>query len=113
MLSKPNRLKQKKDIERVIKRGEGFKEKFLVLKTVKNNLSQSRFGFIVSKRVSNKASVRNKIKREMREIARKRIKSLKLGRDNLFITLPGTEKKNFQEIAETIAELFKKAKLER
>ncbi|MDD2697056.1 MAG: ribonuclease P protein component [Candidatus Pacebacteria bacterium] len=111
MLSKPNRLKQKKDIERVIKKGENFKEKFLVLKTAKNNLSQSRFGFIVSQKVSKKASTRNKFKREMREIVRKKIKSLKTGRDNLFITLPGTEKKKFPEIEETITTLFKKANL--
>jgi len=111
MLSKSNRLKQKKDIERVIKRGESFKEKFLVLKTAKNNLSQSRFGFIVSQKVSKKATVRNKIKRELREIVKQKIKSLKFYRDNLIIVLPGTDNKTFREIEETTTILFKKARL--
>ena len=111
MLSKSNRLKQKKDIERVIKRGESFKEKFLVLKTAKNSLSQSRFGFIVSQKVSKKATIRNKIRRKLREIVKRKIKSLKFYRDNLIIVLPGTDNKTFREIEETTTILFKKARL--
>ena len=111
MLSKSNRLKQKKDIERVIKRGESFKEKFLVLKTAKNSLSQSRFGFIVSQKISKKATIRNKIRRKLREIVKRKIKSLKFYKDNLIIVLPGAENKTFEEIEETATILFKKARL--
>ena len=72
MLPKKNRLKNKKDFERVFKQGKGFKEDFLFFKITKNNLKENRFGFIVSLKVSKKAVLRNKVKRRLREIIKKR-----------------------------------------
>ena len=112
MLSKKHRIQKKKDIERIFKEGKSFKESFLVLKTAKNNLNIARFGFIVSRKISKKANVRNKIKRRLRETVRLKMKLLKSNTDNLFITLPGIEKKErFKDIEETIEKLFKKAKI--
>lgn len=119
MLPKINRLKKKKDIERVFKKGKGFKEDFLILKIAKNALSQTRFGFVVSQKVSKKATLRNKIKRRLREMVSKKGKKLKKGRhpsatrsgmDVVLIALPGLETKDFWEIDETLNKLFKKAK---
>jgi len=111
MLSLNNRLKKTTDIRKVFKSGRFFKEGFLILKTAKNNLNKSRFGFVVSQKVSKKAVVRNKIKRRMRGIMRKELKEIKTGTDNLFMALPGLEKKDFSTIQETISSLLKKAKL--
>jgi len=111
MLSKKHRIQKKKDIERIFKEGKSFREGFLVLKTAKNNLNIARFGFIVSQKISKKANVRNKIKRRLRETVRLKMKLLGSGTDNLFITLPGIEKKEFKNIEETIEKLFKKAKI--
>ncbi len=111
MLPKNNRLRQKKDIDDVFRKGKGFKEDFLILKTKKNNLDKLRFGFVVSQKVSKKASLRNKIKRRLREIVRKKLKNFKKGTDNLIITAPGAETKDFREIEETINKLFKKANI--
>jgi ribonuclease P protein component len=112
MLSKKHRIQKKKDIERIFKEGKSFREGFLVLKTAKNNLNIARFGFIVSQKISKKANVRNKIKRRLREMVRLKMKSVwGSGTDNLFITLPGIEKKEFKNIEETIEKLFKKAKI--
>ena len=108
MSPKINSLKKRKDIERVFEKGKRFKEDFLILKITKNALSQTRFGFIVSKKVSKKATLRNKIKRKLREIVSK--KGFKKGIDILLITLPGLETKDFWEIDETLNKLFKKAK---
>jgi len=110
MLPETNRLKKKKDIERVFERGERFKEDFLVLKMTKNNLTQTRFGFIVSQKVSKKAVLRNTIKRKLSEIAKVKLKRLKKGIDVLLIVRPGLETKDFWEIDETLNRLFKKAK---
>jgi len=110
MLPKINRLKKKKDIERVFEKGKRFKEDFLILKITKNALSQTRFGFIVSKKVSKKATLRNKIKRRLREIVSKKGKKLKKGLDALLIAYPGFETKDFWEIDETLNKLLKKAK---
>lgn len=111
MLPKTNRLQKKKDIERVFKKGQGVKEDFLILKTVKNNLNKIRFGFSISLKVSKRANVRNKIKRRLRELVKARLKTTKPGRDNLLIAAPGLEKKDFWELEETINKLFKKAKI--
>lgn len=119
MSPKINSLKKRKDIERVFEKGKRFKEDFLILKITKNALSQTRFGFIVSKKVSKKATLRNKIKRKLREIVSKKGKKLKKGRrpsatrpgmDIVLIALPGLETKDFWEIDETLNKLFKKAK---
>jgi len=111
MLPKTNRLKKKKDIERVFKNGKGFKEDFLILKTVKNNLKNSRFAFIVSQKVSKKAALRNKIRRRLSELVRLKLKNIKTGIDVVLLSTPGLEEKDFWEIEETINKLFAKAKI--
>jgi len=111
MLSKKNRLKKKKDFEYVFKKGKSFKENFLILKIVENHLGQIRFGFVVSQKISKKASLRNKIKRRISESVRLKIGKLKKRIDGILITLPEIEKKDFWKIDETIEKLFKKAKI--
>jgi ribonuclease P protein component len=111
MLPKVNRLKRKKDIERVFKEGHFFKEDFLILKLRENNLKESRFGFIVSQKVSKKASLRNKIRRRLSEIVKMKFKKTKKGVDGLLVACPGLETKDFWELDEAVEKLFKKAKI--
>jgi len=112
MLAKKNRLKKKKDFENVFKKGRSFKEGFLVLKIVDNKSDKIRFGFIVSQKISKKATRRNKIKRQISELIRFKIKTIKKRVDGILITLPGIEEKNFSEINENIDKLFKKARVQ-
>ena len=111
MLPKKNRLKNKKDFERIFKQGKSFKEDFLFLKIRKNNLKESRFGFIVSLKVSKKAVLRNKVKRRLREIIKERLPEIKSGIDGVLIAQRNIEEKDFSEIKEVINKLFKKAKI--
>ena len=111
MLPKENRLKKNKDFKKVFKEGKGFKEDFLVLKKAKNNLKISRFGFVVSKTFFKKATLRNKIKRRLRESVRIKINEIKKGIDGVVIAIPGLETKDFCEIKEIVNKLFKKAKI--
>jgi len=110
MLPKTNRLKKKKDIERVFKSGQGFKEDFLILKVVRSNFKNSRFALVVSQKISKKATLRNKIRRKLSELVRSKIKRVKKGRDLILIAVPGLEEKDFWEIDETINKLFQTAK---
>ena len=110
MLPKINKLKNKKDIERVLKRGKGLKEDFLILKAFKSNLENSRFAFIVSQKISRKATLRNKIRRRLSELVRLKIKRIKKGMDLILIAVPGLEEKDFWEIDEVVNKLFQKAK---
>lgn len=111
MLPSIHRLKRKKEIEKVFKNGRGFKEDFLILKVIENKLKNSRFAFIVSSKVSKKATLRNKIRRRLSEAVRLKIKDIKEGVDGVFLAIPGLEKKNFWEIKEDINKIFAKAKI--
>lgn len=110
MLPKENRLKEK-DVKRVLKDGQAFKEDFLILRIVKNNLNKTRFGFIVSKKLSKKATMRNKIRRRLSNLVKVKMKKLKKGVDGIFIAVPGLETKDFWEIEEAMNKNFSKAKL--
>lgn len=111
MISKKNLLKKKTDIERVFKKGRGFKEDFLLLKAVKNSLSLSRFGFVVSQKISKKAVLRNKIRRRLKEIIGAKLDKVKNSQDCLLVALPGLENKDFWEMEEIINKLFVKGNL--
>jgi len=111
MLPRVNRLNKKTEIERVFKEGKKFKEDFLILKLAKNSLNRARFAFIVSQKVSKKATIRNKIKRRLRELAQSKLKKVKKGVDAALVALPGLETKDFWEMEETLNKLFLKAKL--
>ena len=110
MLPKINRLKKKKDIERVFRIGKGFKEDFLILKTAENSFKNPRFAFVVSSKVSKKATLRNKIRRGLSKLARLKIEKIKNDKDLILIAVPGLEEKDFWEIDETVNKLFQKAK---
>jgi len=109
MLPKINRLKKKKDFEKVFKKGRGYKEDFLYLKIIKNNLKNSRFGFIVSNKFSKKAVVRNKIRRRLKALTEIKLAKIKKGIDGVIIVNPGLEINDFWELEERINKLFEKA----
>jgi ribonuclease P protein component len=111
MLSAENRLKKERDFERVFKEGKAWRGELVFLKWLGNGLDASRFGFIVSRKVSKKAIVRNKLKRRLRQIARTRMSELKKGVDIVVVARPGLESKNFAATKEIINELFRKAGL--
>jgi len=95
----------------IFKNGLSFKNSYLILKVKKNGLDESRFGFVISRKVSKKAVMRNKIKRRLSEIIRLRLKEIKIGLDLVLISLPGAEKKNFFEIEESLLGLLERAKI--
>jgi len=117
MLPKINRIKKKKDFETIFKKGVSFKNSLLILKVVKNNLNQSRIGFIVSQKVSKKATVRNKIRRRLAEAVKIHMKDIsfgaqeKNGLDLVLIVLPIAEKSSFLDIKDALNGIFSKAKL--
>jgi len=110
MLPLKNRLKKKKDFDEVFKKGKGIEGFFLFLKIKNNDLKESRFGFVVSQKVSKKAVVRNKIKRRLREVVASKKNFIKQGLDVVVLAKKGAERKNFLETAEELLSLLKKIK---
>lgn len=88
MLPKRNRLVKGKDYEKVWRHGRSFFKETVGFKVLKNDLNISRFGFIVGIKVSKKAVQRNRIKRQLSEIIRLKINSIKPGYDFLILALP-------------------------
>jgi ribonuclease P protein component len=109
MLSQKNRLKKKKDIDDAFRGGRAKSNSFFVVK-LKNNYSEDwRFGFVVSRKVSKKAVVRNRIKRRLCEIIKNALKIgvfKKDGKDALIIVRPGVDKKDFKEVEKTLVSLL-------
>ncbi len=108
MLPKINRVKKKTDFDNVFKKGNSYKNKFLILKTLPNGLLESRFAFIVSQKVSKKAVTRNKIRRRLSESARTELKNIKGNIDFVFIALPGIEKQNYLDLKNSFLMLLQK-----
>ena len=111
MLPRENRLKKEEDFKKVFKKGRGFTNDLLVLKVIKNNLDISRFAFVISKKISKKATIRNRIKRRLDNVIRVDLPKIKKGWDGIIIVLPGAEIKDFKEIEEDINQLLEKARL--
>ena len=111
MLANINRLRKNKDIQKVFEKGRIFKKDLLILKILSNNLDESRFAFVISKKFSKKAVNRNKMKRKLRESVYSNLKKIQKGVDVVVIASPGLETKDFEEIKETVSNLFKKAKI--
>ena len=117
MFQKNNRIKKKKDFEIIFKKGRNFKNNLFILKFINNNLNQNRFGFVVSQKISKKATVRNKVRRRLVEIVKKEEKKLKSlekdfnGKDLIIIALSGIEEKNFSEVKENLESALIKIKI--
>lgn len=95
-------LKKKKDFNKAYK-GKTIAGKLIFLKAQKNNLDVSRFGFVVSSKISKKAVIRNKIKRRLREI----VKDFKKGFDIIIIVKPEIINKTYQEIKNDFENVIK------
>ncbi len=85
MLKNYQRIRKNKEFLNLYKKGGFLKNQFFLLKFIKNDLKFSRFGFVVSLKVSKRAVDRNLLKRRMREIIRSLNDKIKPGFDLIFI----------------------------
>jgi ribonuclease P protein component len=111
MLPRINRIKKKKDFEKIFKNSVSLKNNLFILRIAKNDLGLNRFGFVVSQKVSKKATVRNKIRRRLSEAIRDEVKNIENGTDLVFVVMRGMDKKDFSETKKTINEALIMAKL--
>lgn len=108
MLPKKFRLTKKKEFERIFRKSEQLAEKIFVLKARKNELDYSRFGFIVSLKVSKKATARNRVRRQIQESIRANMDGIKKGFDIVILVRPGIKDKTQKEIDLIIKSALKK-----
>jgi len=92
------RLTKQKDFDNVWQTGRSNFNEGLGIKVCKNKLANSRFGFIVSAKISKKAVDRNQIKRRLRMIIKDSVKVVKPGYDVVIITQKSVLNKEYKEI---------------
>ncbi|KAB2953925.1 ribonuclease P protein component [Heliorestis acidaminivorans] len=109
MLPRRYRLRRSKDFHAVYQRGNSFAGRYVVLYLLKGKGTQ-RFGFSVSSKVG-KAVVRNKVKRQFREICRRYRSRLQNGRDVILIARQKIKGIPFSEVEKDVIKQFKRAKL--
>ena len=106
MLSKINRLRRKRDFGIVFKKGKRTKGDCLFLQVAANRLGYNRQGFVISKDVSKKAVVRNRLRRRLKTLAEL---SSDNGFDMVFVAQSGLERKSFADLKKIVEQLLKKA----
>ena len=104
------RLRSNRQFQEVRRKGEATSNRLLVLCYLPNNLSHSRFGFSVSKRVGN-AVTRNLIKRRLREAVRIKIDVIRPGWDLVFIAKNPIRHADYHQMDDACARLIRRAQL--
>lgn len=98
MLKKLHRISKTGDFQRIKARGKSCFSGNIGLRCLRSNLSYPRFGFIISNKISKKATVRNRLRRQLSEIIRAKITEIKVACDCVIITRPGIKGDDFKEI---------------
>lgn len=100
------RLRKENDIKKVFSRGKTIKGGLFFIRFLENNLSNARIAIAVSKKISNKATKRNLIKRRINEAVEKKYLQ-KNGFDILIVALPSILGKPGKEIKTEIDKTIK------
>ncbi len=108
MLKQDNRLTKRKEFGYVYKHGKYAYNNYLTLIYVPSKLKDVRIGFSVNKKTG-KAYVRNKIKRQLREIVRLNLEKFEPNYNYVFITKPEITWISFKEISDSVMDVLKKA----
>ncbi|GAA0106194.1 ribonuclease P protein component [Paraclostridium sordellii] len=104
-------IRKDSDFRKVYKHGKSFANKYLVMYILDNKSDFNRVGFSVSKKVG-KATVRNKIRRRIRESFRLNCDEyIKNGYDLVFIARVASKYAEYEDIEKSVKTLIKKAKL--
>jgi ribonuclease P protein component len=109
-----HRLSRSRDFDAVYRQGRSTSTRFLVLYWFDrdDDPSEPRLGLAVPKATGN-AVVRNRIKRQLREVWRTRLEKIPPGRDYVLIAKPGlseaVESNGFDWLGERVDEVLSKA----
>ncbi|HLF04854.1 MAG TPA: ribonuclease P protein component [Dehalococcoidia bacterium] len=102
------RLTGNKRFSQIHQQGRSAAEHLLVIRVLPNGLHYSRFGFVVGRRVGG-ATVRNRVKRRLREAVRHT--PIKGGWDVVFIARRGAEDANYWQLKRATEKLLRRAQV--
>jgi ribonuclease P protein component len=111
MLKKQQRITDSKDFQTIYRRGRHYSNAFFSLNYSKNYYGHTRVGIVVNKKVAKKATERNLLKRQIREIIKKDYDKFIIGTDIIISSRPKTKELNFAQLEKELVTLFTVAKL--
>lgn len=109
-MNRRHRLARSDEFQRVRRQGRSWSHPLLVLLAVRNGLTCTRFGFLVSKRVG-RAVVRNRVRRRLREAARLRLERIAVGWDIVLIARTPIVQTDHRRAGEALDSLLQRAGL--
>jgi ribonuclease P protein component len=107
-MEKKFRLRSGADFRKTRQQGHSWVHPLMVLYVFPNSLEHSRFGFSVNRRLG-RAVVRNRIKRRMREAARRWKDEIKDGWDLVFVARSPISEATFHSIKHAMEILLRRA----
>lgn len=102
------RLRRSSDFESLRRNGRRWHHPLAILVVNPNGRPESRFGFSASRHIG-KATVRNRVKRLLREAVRKKIELIQPGYDCLFVARRPAVEADYHEIESAVAQLLCRA----
>jgi ribonuclease P protein component len=99
-------LKKRAQFNAVYESGATNLDRYLVVRTLANNLQHPRFGYSVNKKLG-KAVVRNRVRRLLKEIARSL--PIDAGLDIVFIARSNSSGASYGELEHSVKRLLKNA----
>ena len=108
-IRREQRLRYQRDFQAISRHNLSRAHPLLVLRMAPNSLPYSRFGFVVGRRVSRKAVVRNRVRRRIREAVRRT--PVRGGWDLLFVARPSAADATYQTLREVVLDLGRRARV--
>ena len=106
-MKKSNIVQKNTDFSKIINQGTCVKDKNLVIYALNNDLLKARFGLSVGTKIG-KAHLRNKFKRQLRNIVDNYKNSYSKSKDYIIIVRKGCLDSTFQEIEKSYRYLMEK-----
>ena len=99
-------LKNSKNFDRVFHHGQRFGNRHFQFYYLKNRKSTNRLGIIVSKKVSKRAVVRNKVKRRIRASYQNELEQIQQGYDLIIVAKKRCADDPYRDLDRSLRHLF-------
>lgn len=110
MLPKEARLRKNGEFRRIYDRGKKYNGRYMLLFVVKSEAENNRYGIVASKKVG-KAVVRNRSRRQIREIIRAERGNIAPGNDIILVIKSSAVRAEFTDLQQDFVSLCRKARL--
>lgn len=109
MLPQSHKVSKQREVARLAKNGRGFRSVFFMMKMIQNNLLHDRWVIVISAKVSKKAVIRNRLRRQIREIIRLDLLGRTSGFDCMLMVKQEAIGKTYDELRQDLIHTYEKS----